>query len=118
MPVCWPTAPTTSPPGRRRGRSGAAGGGRPPGAARLRRVLGQLQLVADPRSSTTAASGASSGRGGAGRDLEGMVAVEGLLEPEAGQLLAALEPLPRPADTHDTPSGGQRRADALAELAG
>jgi hypothetical protein len=55
--------------------------------------------------------------GGAGRDLEGMVAVEGLLEPEAGQLLAALEPLTRPADTHDTPSGGQRRADALAELA-
>ena len=50
--------------------------------------------------------------------LEGMVAVDGLLEPEAGQiLLAALEPLARPADADDDRSGGQRRADALAELA-
>jgi Domain of unknown function (DUF222) len=47
-----------------------------------------------------------------------MVAVDGLLEPEAGQtLLAALEPLARPANAQDTRSGGQRRADALAELA-
>ena len=50
--------------------------------------------------------------------FEGMVAVDGLLEPEAGQsLLAALEPLARPADAHDTRSGSQRNADALAELA-
>ena len=35
----------------------------------------------------------------AGVDLEGMVAVNGLLEPEAGQtLLAALEPLARPTN--------------------
>jgi hypothetical protein len=41
-----------------------------------------------------------------------------LLEPEAGQtLLAALEPLARPASAADTRTGGQRRADALAELA-
>jgi hypothetical protein len=47
-----------------------------------------------------------------------MVAVDGLLEPEAGQtLLAALEPLARPADATDPRSGGQRRADALTELA-
>jgi hypothetical protein len=47
-----------------------------------------------------------------------MVAVDGLLEAEAGQsLLAALEPLARPADAHDRRSGGQRRADALVELA-
>ena len=47
-----------------------------------------------------------------------MVAVNGLLEPEAGQtLLAALEPLARPASAHDDRSGGQRQADALAELA-
>jgi hypothetical protein len=47
-----------------------------------------------------------------------MVAVNGLLDPEAGQmLLAALEPLARPASADDTRSGGQRRADALAELA-
>ncbi len=50
--------------------------------------------------------------------LDGMVAVDGLLEPEAGQsLLAALEPLAGPADANDSRSGGQRRADALAELA-
>ena len=49
---------------------------------------------------------------------EGMVAVNGLLDPEAGQtLLAALEPLARPASADDDRSGGQRRADALAELA-
>ena len=50
--------------------------------------------------------------------FEGMVAVDGLLEPEAGQtLLAALEPLARPADAQDTRSGSQRNADALTELA-
>jgi Domain of unknown function (DUF222)/HNH endonuclease len=44
--------------------------------------------------------------------------VDGLLEPEAGQtVLAALEPLARPADAADDRSGSQRRADALAELA-
>jgi hypothetical protein len=48
----------------------------------------------------------------------GMVALDGLLEPEAGQtLLAALEPLARPTSADDDRSGGQRRADALAELA-
>jgi len=47
-----------------------------------------------------------------------MVAVDGLLEPEAGEtLLAALEPLARPATAEDDRSGAQRRADALAELA-
>ena len=47
-----------------------------------------------------------------------MVAVDGRLEPEAGQsLLAALEPLARPAHAEDARSGGQQRADALAELA-
>jgi hypothetical protein len=41
-----------------------------------------------------------------------------MLEPEAGQIvLAALEPLARPADAEDGRSGGQRTADALAELA-
>jgi hypothetical protein len=44
--------------------------------------------------------------------------VDGLLEPEAGQsLLAALEPLARPADAPDTRTGSQRNADALAALA-
>jgi Domain of unknown function (DUF222) len=49
---------------------------------------------------------------------EGMVALQGLLDPEGGQtLLAALEPLARPASADDARSGSQRRADALAELA-
>jgi Domain of unknown function (DUF222) len=47
-----------------------------------------------------------------------MVAIEGLLEPEAGQIvLAGLEPLARPTNAEDTRTGGQRRADALTELA-
>jgi hypothetical protein len=47
-----------------------------------------------------------------------MVAVDGLLEPETGSIvLAALEPLARPADAADARSGGQRTADALTELA-
>jgi hypothetical protein len=47
-----------------------------------------------------------------------MVAVDGLLEPEAGQvLLSALEPLARPSSAGDARSAGQRRADALTELA-
>jgi Domain of unknown function (DUF222)/HNH endonuclease len=40
------------------------------------------------------------------------------LDPEAGQTLqAALEPLARPTNADDERSGGQRRADALTELA-
>jgi hypothetical protein len=47
-----------------------------------------------------------------------MVAVDGLLEAEAGRtVLAALEPLARPAGADDSRLGGQRTADALTELA-
>jgi hypothetical protein len=47
-----------------------------------------------------------------------MVAVGGLLEPEAGaSVLAALEPLARPAGADDARTGSQRNADALTELA-
>ena len=46
-----------------------------------------------------------------------MVAVDGLLDPQAGHLLrAALEPLARPADADDSRTADQRTADALAEL--
>jgi Domain of unknown function (DUF222) len=41
--------------------------------------------------------------------LDGMTAID--------TLLAALEPLARPATAEDPRSGGQRRADALTELA-
>ena len=86
---------------------------------RLRRVLGHLQQVADPEGAERAAE-VRHGRRGVWLTptLDGMVAVDGLLEPEAGQtLLAALEPLARPQDAQDTRSGSQRTADALAELA-
>jgi Domain of unknown function (DUF222)/HNH endonuclease len=86
---------------------------------RLRQVVGHLCLVADPDGADHQAE-----RRHGRRELwlastwEGMVAINGLLEPEAGQtLLAALEPLARPANAEDTRSGGQRQADALTELA-
>jgi hypothetical protein len=86
---------------------------------RLRRVIGHLQLVADPEGATSQAERLYARRGlWLSPTLEGMVAVDGLLEPEAGQtLVAALEPLARPHRAADTRSGGQRRADALTELA-
>jgi hypothetical protein len=86
---------------------------------RLRRVLGHLQQVADPEGADRAAEVRHGRRGlWLAPTLEGMVAVDGLLEPEAGQtLLAALEPLARPQNAEDTRSGSQRTADALAELA-
>ena len=95
----------------------AAAGLDPP---RLRRVLGHLCLVADPDAADRHTEVRYGRRGlWLAPTLEGMVAVDGLLEPEAGQVvLAALEPLARPADAEDARSGGQRRADALAELAG
>jgi Domain of unknown function (DUF222) len=88
---------------------------------RLRRVLGYLCLVADP-DGTDRHTEVRSGRRGLwlALTLEGMVAVGGWLEPEAGQVVvvAVLAPLAGPADAEDARSGGQRRADALAELAG
>ena len=86
---------------------------------RLRRVLGHLQLVADPDGAERRAQRQHQRRGlWFTSTWEGMVAVNGLLEAEAGQtLLAALDPLARPADAHDPRSGSQRQADALTELA-
>jgi Domain of unknown function (DUF222) len=86
---------------------------------RLRRVIGHLQLVADPEGAASQAEPRHQRRGlWLAATLEGMVAVDGLLEAAAGQtLLAALEPLARPASAQDARSGGQRRADALTELA-
>jgi hypothetical protein len=82
-------------------------------------VVAHLRLVADPDGADAQAERRQQQRGlWLSPTWEGMVAVSGLLDPEAGQtLLAALEPLARPASADDTRSGGQRRADALAELA-
>jgi hypothetical protein len=75
--------------------------------------------VADPDTADTQAERQHQRRGlWLAPTWEGMVAVNGLLEAEAGQtLVAALEPLARPTNAADPRSGGQRRADALAELA-
>jgi hypothetical protein len=86
---------------------------------RLRRLVAHLRLVADPEGADTLAERQQQQRGvWVSSTWEGMVAVNGLLEAEAGQtLVAALEPLARPANAADDRSGAQRRADALAELA-
>jgi Domain of unknown function (DUF222)/HNH endonuclease len=86
---------------------------------RLRRVVAHLCVVADPDSERDRAERRHQRRGvWLAPTWEGMVALNGLLEPEAGQtLLAALEPLARPTTAEDTRSGGQRNADALTELA-
>jgi Domain of unknown function (DUF222) len=86
---------------------------------RLRQAITHLRLVADPDGADAQAERRHQQRGvWLAATWAGMVAVNGLLDPEAGQTLqAALEPLARPANAHDTRSGGQRRADALAELA-
>jgi hypothetical protein len=86
---------------------------------RLRRAVAHLRLVADPNHTDHHAERRQQQRGlWLAATWEGMVAVNGLLDPEAGQtLLAALEPLARPASADDERSASQRRADALAELA-
>ena len=86
---------------------------------RLRRVVAHLCLVADPEGADRRGEERHQRRGvWLASTWEGMVALDGLLEPEAGQIvLAALEALARPTDAADTRSGGQRTADALAELA-
>jgi Domain of unknown function (DUF222)/HNH endonuclease len=80
---------------------------------RLRRVITHLRRVADPDGAEGRVDHQHQRRGlWVASTWEGMVAVHGLLDPEAGQmLLAALEPLARPHDAQDTRSGGQRRAE-------
>ena len=84
----------------------------------LRQAVGYLVAVADPDRADQQAQRRHARRGlWLAPTFEGMVAVDGLLEAEAGSiLLAALEPLARPADAHDARHGGQRTADALTEL--
>jgi hypothetical protein len=86
---------------------------------RLRQAVGYLLQVADPDGADLRAQRRYARRGlWLAATLDYMVAVNGLLEPEAGHtVLAALEPLARPADAGDTRSSDQRNADALTELA-
>ena len=51
------------------------------------------------------------------RTLDGMVAVDGLLDPVGGEsVIAAVQSLSAPAGAEDARTPGQRRADALGEL--
>jgi hypothetical protein len=86
---------------------------------RLRQAVEHLCRVADPDRADRQAEWRRERRGvWLSPTWEGMVAIDGLLEPEAGTtLLAALEPLAKPADAHDSRNGRQRNADALTELA-
>jgi hypothetical protein len=86
---------------------------------RLRRAVAHLRLVADPDGADAQAERRHQQRGlWLAPTWEGMVAIGGLLDPEAGRtLVAALEPLARPSGASDDRSGSQRRADALTELA-
>jgi Domain of unknown function (DUF222)/HNH endonuclease len=86
---------------------------------RLRRAVAHLQQVTDPEGADAQAERRWGRRGlWVAPTWEGMVALQGLLEPEGGHILvAALEPLARPHDAADDRSGDQRRADALVELA-
>ena len=85
----------------------------------LRRLVGHLQDTIDPDGADAQAQRRYERRGlWLTPTIDALVAVHGLLEAEAGQtLVAALEPLARPADHHDSRTGGQRTADALHELA-
>jgi hypothetical protein len=86
--------------------------------AQLRRLVAQLCLVADPDGADRQAERRQERRGvWLSPTWDDMVAINGLLEREAGAtVLAALEPLARPASADDPRTGSQRNADALAEL--
>jgi hypothetical protein len=86
---------------------------------RLRKVAGHLCEVADPQAAEQQALRRHDRRGlWVAPTFEGMVAIDGLLDPEAGEtLLTALEPLARPSTAEDDRSAAQRNADALTELA-
>jgi hypothetical protein len=86
---------------------------------RLRQAVAHLRVVANPDTEADRAERRYERRGlWLAPTWEGMVAVDGLLDPEAGQtLMAALDPLARPTTGEDERSASQRRADALTELA-
>jgi Domain of unknown function (DUF222) len=85
----------------------------------LRQVVTHFEYTVDPDRADARAQRRYERRGvWVTTTMDRMVAVRGVMDPEAGQtLLAALEPLSRPADAADTRTGGQRTADALTELA-
>jgi hypothetical protein len=86
---------------------------------RVRQAAAHLCQVADPEGAERTAARCHARRGlWVSATWQGMVAIDGLLDPEAGSIVqAALEPLARPAEAGDDRTGRQRTADALTELA-
>ena len=87
--------------------------------SRLRRLTTHLRDVIDPEKAEQRAGARLERRGlWLAATVDGMVAVDGLLDPEAGEAAqAALAPLARPSGPDDDRTAAQRRADALGELA-
>jgi hypothetical protein len=85
----------------------------------LRRLAGHLRDLLDPEGSEERTRRRLERRGlWLSPTVEGMLALDGLLDAEAGEAtVAALAPLARPTGPQDERSGAQRRADALGELA-
>src|SRR5687768_4800260 len=119
MPGCWPRAPELPPQVTAAAEATLLEAGRRLDPGRLRRAVGDLWQVAAPDGAEAARERRHGRRGlWLTPTLDQLVAVDGLLEPEAGQIvLAALEPLARPSAAGDVRSGSQRTADALTELA-
>lgn len=86
---------------------------------RVRRLANHLRDVVDPQGAEERGRRRLERRGlWLSGTVEGMLAIDGLLDAECGETLqAALMPLGRPAGPDDERSGAQRRADALGELA-
>jgi Domain of unknown function (DUF222)/HNH endonuclease len=86
---------------------------------RLRRLAAHLRDLVDPDAAEQRARARLDRRGlWLAATVDGMVAVDGLLDPEAGEAVqAALMPLARPTGPDDDRTAAQRRADALGELA-
>jgi Domain of unknown function (DUF222) len=86
---------------------------------RLRRLTGHLRGVLDPDGAEQRGRARWERRGlWLSATVDGMVAVDGLLDPEAGETVrSALQPLARPTGPDDGRSAAQRRADGLADLA-
>jgi hypothetical protein len=86
--------------------------------ARLRRELVHVRHALVPDAAAAAAEDAHQRRRlSVSETFDGMVALDGLLDPEAGAvLLSALAPLLTPAGPDDRRTPVQRRADALVDL--
>jgi hypothetical protein len=86
----------------------------------LRRVTTHLREVLDPDTTRDRSRARLDKRGlWLSATYDGMVALDGLLDPEPGEAVrSALLPLARPTGPDDARSAAQRRADALGELAG